>query len=126
MDLDPNEVGYFIQQVGLSAQSFGVAPDDVTAVGKLLTETFDGKCAAAATVISAQGAQLQAICIADDCPMAAQANCSAYGPSPGKPANATSGGASSPPSKGGAISDSEVSVAFLAAVGAIALFAFAP
>lgn len=100
MFLGPSEVGYFIEQVGLSAQSFGVAPDDVTAVGKLLTTTFDTKCAAAATVIPAQGAQLQAICTADDCPAAADANCSAYGSSPGEPANATAaaGSASSSPS----------------------------
>jgi hypothetical protein len=124
MDLDANEVGYFIQQVGLSAQSFGVASDDVTAVGNLLTTTFDGKCSAAAAVIPDQGLQLQAICTADDCPMATNANCSAYGPSPGEPANATSSdGASSPSSTGGAISNHGVSVVLLV-IGAASLFAF--
>ena len=125
MNLDPNEVGYFIQQVGLSAQSFGVTPDDITAVANLLTTTFDSKCAAATTIIPSQGAQLQAICTADECPMAAQANCSAYGPSPGEPANATSGGTSSSPAKGGARPNSRVEVVFLAAVGAVVFFVFA-
>ena len=127
MDLGPNEVGYFIQQVGLSAQSFGVTPDDVTAVGNLLTTTFDGKCAAAATVIPSQGAQLQAICTADNCPMAANANCSAYGSNPGEPANATTGGtsASTPSSKGDAVSDHGVSVVLLTVVCAAAILAFA-
>ena len=118
MDLDAHEVGYFIQQVGLSAQSFGVSSDDVAAVGNLLTTTFDGKCSAAATVIPAQGAQLQAICTANDCPMAANANCPAYGANPGRPANATSAsGSPSSSSKGSAVSNGSFSVtALLAAV----------
>ncbi|KZP26127.1 hypothetical protein FIBSPDRAFT_782345 [Athelia psychrophila] len=89
MGLDANEVGYFITQVGLSAQSFGVAAADVTAVGTLLEGVFDVKCAAATTVIPAQGAQLQSICTADDCPTAANASCSAYGTVPSQPASAT-------------------------------------
>jgi hypothetical protein len=126
MDLDANEVGYFIQQVGLSATSFGVTTDDATAVGQLLTTTFDSKCSAAATVIPSQGPQLQAICTADGCPMAANANCSAYDANPGEPANATAAsGSPSSSSKGGAISNGSVSVALLAAVSAVVLFALA-
>jgi len=123
MDLDSNEVGYFIQQVGLSATSFGVTTDDATAVGELLTTTFDKKCSAAATVIPSQGSQLQAICTADDCPMAANANCSAYDANPGEPANATAAsGSPSSSSKDSAISNGSISVALLAAVSAIVLF----
>lgn len=89
MGLDANEVGYFITQVGLAAQSFGVATADITAVATLLETTFDVKCAAATTVIPAQGAQLQSICTASDCPTAKNASCSSYGTVPGEPANAT-------------------------------------
>lgn len=109
MALDANEVGYFIQQVGLSAQSFGVTNDDVAAVGKLLSATFDVKCAAPATVIPVQGDQLQSICTADDCTIAQNASCSSYASFPGQPANATSPGNTTgnttTSSKGSAISN---------------------
>lgn len=97
MGLDANEVGYFIAQVGLSAQSFGVAPADVAAVGALLEGVFGVKCAAATTVIPAQGAQLQSVCTGAGCAMAANASCAAYGSVPGQPANATGAAAGSVP-----------------------------
>lgn len=78
MDLDIYQVTYFIQQVGLSAASFGVAPADVQYVGTALMQLFGYKCAPPMTVIPAQGAQLQAICIANNCPTAANATCAAY------------------------------------------------
>lgn len=79
MALDPYQVGYFITQVGLSAASFGVAADDVTAVGMALANLFGHRCAPPTTVVPAQGAQLQAICVADTCPLSPEAaNCSAY------------------------------------------------
>ena len=78
MALNSSQVGYFIQQVGLAATSFGVTTDDVTAVGKALTSLFDVKCAAATTIIPAQGPQLQSICITSDCMQAANATCPAY------------------------------------------------
>ncbi len=80
MALDQYQVGYFIQQVGLSAASFGVATEDVTAVGMALTKLFDYKCAPPTTVVPVQGAQLQAICIADTCPLSPNATCSSYAP----------------------------------------------
>lgn len=79
MDLNAYQVGYFIQQVGMSAASFGVTSDDVTAVGKALAMLFDYKCAPATTVIPSQGAQLQSICTDDSCPTAPNATCDAYG-----------------------------------------------
>ncbi|RNJ55423.1 hypothetical protein D7B24_008561 [Verticillium nonalfalfae] len=78
MDLDPSEMGYFIQQVALAAESFGVAKDDITAVGKALTDLFNFKCLPAAEVIPGQGKQLQSICIAEDCPEAKDAQCDLY------------------------------------------------
>ncbi|RWA10897.1 hypothetical protein EKO27_g4213 [Xylaria grammica] len=80
MALDPNELGYFITQVGLAASSFGVADSDVQAVGTALTSLFDERCAPPTTVIPSQGAQLQAICIDDTCPLAAEATCASYEP----------------------------------------------
>ncbi|CZT24923.1 uncharacterized protein RCC_10651 [Ramularia collo-cygni] len=78
MALDANEVGYFIQQVGLSAASFGVTEDDVAAVGKALNDTFGYRCAPAAGVIPKDQVELQSICTAEDCPLSPNATCDAY------------------------------------------------
>ncbi len=55
MDLSYAEVSYFIQQVGLSAASFGVATADVTAVGTALEGAFGYRCEPPLTIIPAQG-----------------------------------------------------------------------
>jgi len=78
MDLTYAENTYFIQQVGLAAQSFGVTADDVQTVGSTLSKVFNYKCAPAITLAPALGSQLQSICIAADCPTAPNATCSAY------------------------------------------------
>lgn len=129
MGLDANEVGYFIQQVGLSAQSFGVATADITAVGKLLSSVFDVKCGAPAVVIPAQGAQLQSICTADDCPTAANASCSSYATFPGEPKTATttqmsptstgSSGSSGSGSSGGSSGGAQSNMVFSFAAGGV-------
>ncbi|SMY22495.1 unnamed protein product [Zymoseptoria tritici ST99CH_1A5] len=89
MALTADENEYFIQQVGLSAASFGVTEDDVTAVGKALTDTFNYRCAPAAAVLPKAEPELQAICQAEDCPISPNATCDAY-PAVMKPAEATS------------------------------------
>ncbi|KAF3001747.1 hypothetical protein G7054_g7452 [Neopestalotiopsis clavispora] len=81
MDLNPYEMGYFIEQVAMAAASFGVAEDDLTAVGMALNSLFNYRCSPETTVIPAQGAQLQSICIDGACPVAMEnATCSAYDP----------------------------------------------
>ena len=94
MALDAYQVGYFITQVGLSAASFGVTTEDVTAVGMSLNKVFNYKCALPTPVVPSQGPQLQAICIADTCPLAANDTCSAY-KAVVAPKNATESGSSS-------------------------------
>jgi hypothetical protein len=79
MDLSYEEVSYFIQQVGLSAASFGVATDDVQAVGMALGKAFNYRCAPPMTVVPSQGMQLQSICQQADCPLSPNATCAAYG-----------------------------------------------
>ena len=68
MALNNSEVGYFIEQVGLSAKSFGVSDKDVKAVGRGLEKVFGKRCAPPENVLGVQGEQkkmnLQAICIA--------------------------------------------------------------
>jgi len=80
MDLNPAQLGYFIQQVALAGASFGVAQDDLMAVGTALGTTFGLRCSAPATVINSQGPQLQAICIESTCPLAPGAVCDQYQP----------------------------------------------
>lgn len=77
MVLDPHQMGYFIEQVGLSAASFGVAKSDITAVATALEQLFDYRCAPKTTVIPAQGPQYQSICTAKSCPLAMNATCAA-------------------------------------------------
>lgn len=78
MNLNAHEIGYFITQVGLAAASFGVAEDDVTAVGESLGKIFGYRCAPPAVVVPSQGAHLQSICLAEECPLSPNATCAAY------------------------------------------------
>ncbi|KAK5162743.1 uncharacterized protein LTR77_011226 [Saxophila tyrrhenica] len=80
MALDAAEVGYFIQQVGLAATSFGVSQSDAAAVGQALMALFGYRCAPATSVPSFEPAALQSICTACDCPKASPADCGDYGP----------------------------------------------
>jgi hypothetical protein len=78
MNLDPNQLGYFIQQVALAGASFGVAQEDLEGVGMALNSLFGMRCAPPTEVIKSQGPQLQAICIEESCPLAADAVCGQY------------------------------------------------
>ncbi|MCJ1463417.1 hypothetical protein MMC07_002024 [Pseudocyphellaria aurata] len=93
MNLNEYELGYFITQVGLSAASFGVSTEDVTAVGHALAKLFAYRCAPETVVVPSQGPHLQSICQADTCPLSPNDTCSAY-PSSIEPAvaNATLAG----------------------------------
>jgi hypothetical protein len=78
MDLSAAEFGYFVSQVAMSAASFGVAKDDLTVVGTALNSLFGMKDSAPAVVVPSQPAALQAICVAEGCPTAANATTSGY------------------------------------------------
>jgi hypothetical protein len=78
MNLDTNEVTYFIEQVGAAAASFGVSSEDITTVATTLGNVFNVRCAPAAKVPStAETAYSQSICVASDCPLAENSDCSA-------------------------------------------------
>lgn len=68
-------MGYFIQQVGLAATSFGVTTEDATAAGMALTKLFDYRCSPPTTVVKAQGPQLQSICDDPSCPLDPMPQC---------------------------------------------------
>lgn len=75
MVLDPYQLGYFINQVGLSAASFGVAESDISAVAMALESMFAYRCAPKITAIEAQGPQYQSVCTDEACPLAANSTC---------------------------------------------------
>ena len=77
MGLDPNEVGYFISQVGAAAASFGVSAADIQTVASTLSSVFNVRCAPAVALVNGNS-QLQSICVAQECPLAPNAVCSAY------------------------------------------------
>lgn len=68
MALDAYKVGYFIEQVGLSAASFGVEKEDVEFMGTTLQEYFGYRCAPPKQALPDKGKELQAICIAVSIP----------------------------------------------------------
>jgi hypothetical protein len=78
MDIDVNEFGYFVTQVGLAAASFGVAPDDLAPVGEALSELFGYRCAQPVSVLPGQPAELESICIDSTCPLADNSSCASY------------------------------------------------
>ena len=70
MELSPAQIGYFIEQVGLSAASFGVDASDVAAVGCALSSTFGYRCSAPTDpVMGGAGPMFQSICTAEECPI---------------------------------------------------------
>lgn len=78
MDLDSAQVTYFVTQVGLAAASFGVAKEDIAAAADAINSIFNVKCAAPMAVLKNTTAELQSICIADDCMLAKNATCDKY------------------------------------------------
>ncbi|KAJ3329047.1 hypothetical protein HDU93_001161 [Gonapodya sp. JEL0774] len=78
MGLTKAEMDFFITQVALAAQSFGVAASDITAVGRLLESAFNQRCSAPAPLVAGLKPELQSICTAADCPLAPNANCELY------------------------------------------------
>lgn len=130
MNLDETEMNYFIQQVGLSATSFGVSAEDATAVGNSLNKTFNYRCAPP-TVLGPGFANVsQSTCLASSCMVANPSNCNQSGDSypngtsnaePQSAASTGSGSGSSGSGSGGGKDGS--SSLFINAVGALALAA---
>ncbi|KAK6595461.1 hypothetical protein H4I96_09780 [Botrytis cinerea] len=78
MYLSDAEVGYFIEQVALSAASFGVSSSDLTIIDSSLRQSFGSRCLPPMTIIPSQGSQLQSICTDDSCPLAPNNTCASY------------------------------------------------
>jgi hypothetical protein len=82
MDLGMDELGYFIEQIGLAALSFGVDPSDLTPVAQALGTLFGQRCAPPVSILGGSvPAELQAICLDETCSLAVNVTCGSYGPS---------------------------------------------
>ncbi|KAI1112674.1 hypothetical protein F5Y14DRAFT_442436 [Nemania sp. NC0429] len=80
MDLNAAELAYFIEQAVKGLISFGFSDADAQSVNATLNGKFNERCAPAEPIIPASaGPQLQAICVAPDCPLSPNDTCSAYG-----------------------------------------------
>lgn len=79
MKSDKYETAFFNEQIVLAVQSLGFEDADADFTLKGLDATFGNRCTPPATVIpAAAGAQLQSICISENCPLDPNATCSAY------------------------------------------------
>ncbi|TGO07642.1 hypothetical protein BTUL_0257g00030 [Botrytis tulipae] len=78
MDLSDAEVNYFIEQVALSAASFGVSDSDLMTIGYSLQQSFGYRCLPPTTIVPKQGDQLQSICTDNTCPLAPNNTCAYY------------------------------------------------
>lgn len=88
MNLDLDEVTYFIEQVGAAATSFGVTTEDVTSIANTLATTFNVRCAPPSKIpASADEAASQSVCVAANCPQAPNGDCAATGNSFGNGTN---------------------------------------
>ena len=78
MDLDKYQLGFFKQQCGLSLAALGVDGSDVNILLEKLDRLFTRRCSPPTQVPGAGPAELQAICIAPNCPLDTHADCAAY------------------------------------------------
>ena len=101
MDLNPAQLGYFIEQVALAGASFGVAESDLHAVGDALNSLFGMRCSPPTPAIKEQGPQLQAICVESSCPLAKDAECDGYKIAAMTPKNHTEAGSTNMTMPGG-------------------------
>ena len=76
MALDPAEVGWFINNVGLAAASFGVSSADISTVAGVLMQYFGYRCSPPLAITD--GADLQSICVNAKCPKDPMAVCQEY------------------------------------------------
>jgi hypothetical protein len=78
MALDPFEVGYFIEQVGLAAQLVGLTPKEANTLTTALGEGVTYRCRPAVVLFKGGVPGPQSICTDSSCPLAPNADCSAY------------------------------------------------
>jgi len=78
MALDPNELGYFIQQVGLAAQSVGLTSDEAEVIMTNMNAGLNYRCRPDSALFPGGVVGPQSICTDESCPLAPNYDCSVY------------------------------------------------
>lgn len=78
MSLSPDELGYFIQQVGGAALVVGLTQDEANNITTKMSTSLTFRCRPPASLSPGGPAGPQSICTDKDCPLAPNADCSAY------------------------------------------------
>lgn len=78
MRFDSTDIGYFVQELGLSLLSHNVSKTDVDGFGAKVMEMFGHRCVPAFPVVPGYEPNLQSICTTPDCPISPNAVCMDY------------------------------------------------
>lgn len=79
MDLDYNQLGYFIDQLTMSSEFYGFSPTDAKSLNTRMNSQYNVRCAPAVTSNPKSGPQLLSLCQNPTCPLAVpNADCDAY------------------------------------------------
>ena len=76
--LNPDELGYFIEQVGLASQSVGLTLNEATSVTNNMNEGFAYRCKPVSALVAGGIPGPQSVCTDSSCPLAPNYDCSAY------------------------------------------------
>lgn len=88
MALDPNELGWFIENVGLAARSVGISEREANIITSSMSRSLNLRCLPPIAVLPGGPVAPQGLCTDATCELAPNAACTAYdfpnGISPGK------------------------------------------
>ena len=110
MALDPFELGYFIEQVGLAGQLVGLTADEAEGIQNKMDQSLTYRCRANSALFPGGIVGPQSICTDKSCPLAPNSNCSDYDFDNGtSPAPALVNEAASPSSSSSSVAPSKTS-----------------
>ena len=78
MSLDPNELGYFIEQVGLAAQSVGLTSAEADGITTNMNAGLNFRCRPESALFPGGVIGPQSLCTNPSCPLAPNYDCSVY------------------------------------------------
>lgn len=78
MALDPYDLGYFIEQVGLAAQSVGLTLAEATAVTNDMAQGLTYRCRPLSALVPGGIVGPQSVCTDSSCPLAPDYDCTGY------------------------------------------------
>jgi hypothetical protein len=78
MSLDPDELGYFIAQIGDAAQVIGLTPDEANVITSRMSTGLTFRCKPPSAITPGGIPGPQSICTDEECPLAPESDCTAY------------------------------------------------